>query len=398
MIRTPVYMDSHATTPVDERVLAAMLPYFTEKFGNPASRQHAYGWAAEEGVEGARAAIAKHLGAEPREVVFTAGASESNNLLLKGIAEALRPEGNHIVTAQTEHKSVLETCRRLEKQGFRITYLPVDHDGFLLVEDLAAAITKETILVSVMHANNEVGTLQPMENIGRLCAERGVIFHSDATQAVGKVPVRMKDLGIDALSCSAHKLYGPKGVGALVLRQGKRKVRILPQIEGGGQERGLRSGTLNVPGIVGFGAAVEIAVSSMPEESTRLAGLRDMMLAAFESEIGGVALNGPRASRLPQNLNVSFLGVEDTTLMMSMKDIAVSSGSACSSVDPQPSHVLKALRLPEQRVHSALRFGLSRSTTEDEVRYVIARVKETVAKLRAQSPARTTVQQPITTN
>jgi cysteine desulfurase len=398
MIRTPVYMDSHATTPVDPRVLEAMLPYFTEHFGNPASRQHPFGWAAEEAVETSRTRIAAAIGAEPREILFTAGASEANNLLLKGVAEALRPEGNHIVTVQTEHKSVLETCKRLEKQGFRVTYLGVDQEGFVRLDELAAAITKETILVSVMAANNEIGTLQPMDAIGRLCAERGVLFHSDATQAVGKVPLRMKADGIDALSCSAHKLYGPKGVGILCLRSAKRKVRITPQIDGGGQERGLRSGTLNVPGIVGFGKAVEIAAAGMAEESARLSGLRDMMLLAFESEVGDVALNGPRDRRLAQNLNVSFLGVEDTTLMMSMKDVAVSSGSACSSVDPAPSHVLKALRLPEGRVHSALRFGLGRTTTEEEARYVIGRVRETVARLRAQSPVRRQQQEPITTH
>jgi cysteine desulfurase len=398
MIRTPVYMDSHATTPVDPRVLEAMLPYFTEQFGNPASRQHPFGWAAEEAVESSRARIAAAIGAEPREIIFTAGASEANNLFLKGVAEALRPEGNHIVTVQTEHKSVLETCKRLEKQGFRVTYLGVDQEGFVRLDELAAALDKETILVSVMAANNEVGTLQDLDAIGRVCAERGVLFHSDATQAVGKVPLAMGAQGIDALSCSAHKLYGPKGVGILCLRGAKRRVRLTPQVDGGGQERGLRSGTLNVPGIVGFGHAVEIAAAGMAEESARLAGLRDMMLAAFESEVGEVALNGPRTRRLPQNLNVSFLGVEDTTLMMSLKDVAVSSGSACSSVDPAPSHVLKALRLGEARIHSALRFGLGRTTTEEEARYVIGRVRETVARLRAASPTRRQSHEPITTH
>lgn len=387
MIRTPVYMDSHATTPVDDRVLAAMLPYFTEKFGNPASRQHAFGWAAEAAVEAARAAVARAIGAEPREIVFTAGASEANNLLLKGIADSLRQEGDHIVTLQTEHKSVLESCRRLEKQGFRVTYLPVDADGRVRLEELESAIGAATILVSVMFANNEIGTIQEMEAIGRICLRTNVLFHSDATQAVGKIPVDMHAAGIDALSLSGHKLYGPKGVGAAVLRGSKRRARLVPQIEGGGQERGLRSGTLNVPGIVGLGAAAEIARTSMDEESARLSRQRDAMLAAFERDLADVVLNGPRTGRLPHNLNVSFLGVEDTTLMMSMKDIAVSTGSACSSVDPQPSHVLKALRIPDARVHSAIRFGLSRSTTDEEVAYVISKVTDTVKRLRAQSPA-----------
>ncbi len=396
MMRTPVYMDSHATTPVDERVLEAMLPYFREKFGNAASRQHAYGWEAEEAVERSRATVARALSAESRDVLFTAGASEANNLFLKGAAEALKGEGNHLITVQTEHKSVLETCKRLEKSGVRTTVLGVDAEGFIDLEELAAAITKETIIVSVMAANNEIGTLQPLAEIGRICAERGVLFHTDATQAVGKIPLSMSASQIDALSFSAHKLYGPKGVGLLCLRSKKRRLRLVAQIDGGGQERGLRSGTLNVPGIVGLGAAVEIAMASMPEESARLSRMRDGMLAAFEAQIGNVALNGPRDQRLPQNLNVSFLGVEDTTLMMSMKDIAVSSGSACSSVDPQPSHVLKALRVGEARVHSALRFGLGRTTTDEEVEYVIRRVQETVTRLRAANAGARSVQPQIT--
>ena len=307
MMRLPVYMDSHATTPVDPRVLERMLPYFSENFGNPASRQHQYGWVAETAAEGARTSVAKHIGAQSKDVIFTAGASESNNLFLKGAAEALRQQGNHIITLQTEHRSVLETCRSLEKRGFRVTYLPVDQEGFVRLDELRAAIVPETILVSVMFANNEIGTLQPMEAIGSLCAEKNVLFHSDATQAVGKVLVAMEKMQIDALSFSGHKLYAPKGVGVLALRASKRRPKIAPLIEGGGHERGMRSGTLNVPGIVGIGAALEFAAAAMGEESARLTEMRDRMLRSFETELGNVALNGPRSGRLPQNLNVSFL-------------------------------------------------------------------------------------------
>ncbi len=394
-MRIPVYMDSHATTPVDPKVLERMLPFFTQDFGNPASRQHQYGWVAETAVEGARASIAKQIGALAKDVVFTAGASEANNLYIKGIADGLRQQGNHIITLQTEHKSVLETCRTLEKRGCRVTYLGVDQDGFVRPEELRAAIAAETILVSIMYANNEIGTIQPMEAIGQICLEKNVLFHSDATQAVGKVPVNMALMQLDALSFSGHKFYAPKGIGALAFRSVKRKPKFAPLIEGGGQERGIRSGTLNVPGIVGLGAALEIAAGSMNEEAARLSGMRDRMLRSFESELGGVVLNGPRSARLPQNLNVSFLGVEDTTLMMSLKDIAVSTGSACSSVDPQPSHVLKALRIPEGRVHSALRFGLSRFTTDEEVDFVVKRVIEAVKQLRASSPAYRMLQETI---
>ena len=382
-----VYMDYHATTPVDPRVLNAMLPYFTENFGNPASRQHQYGWIAEEAVESARARIARMLNAEAREIIFTSGATESNNLALKGVAEAWKQKGNHIVTVQTEHTSVLDSCRKLEKHGFQITYLPVDQYGLIDLDSLRDSITPKTIIVSVMVANNEIGTIQEIEEISRLCNDRNVFFHTDATQAIGKLPIDVKKLKIDLLSMSGHKIYGPKGVGALFVRSADPRVKIVSQADGGGHERGLRSGTLNVPGIVGLGTALELAVQSMAEESARLSRLRDTLFGIFSAQLEDVVLNGHPTKRLPNNLNVSFLHVEDTALMMSMKDVAVSTGSACSTANPEPSHVLKALKLPPDRLHSAIRFGLGRFTTEEEVKYVGARVIETVKKLRDLSPS-----------
>ena len=386
-MKLPVYMDSHATTPVDSRVLEAMLPYFIEHFGNAASRQHKFGWIAEEAVESARTTVAKMIGAESREIIFTAGATESNNLTIKGVAEAFKQKGNHIITVQTEHKSVLDTCKKLEKRGFQITYLPVDEYGGVNIGELAKAITPKTILVSVMVANNEIGTIQPVAEIGKICRTKNVFFHTDATQAVGKIPVNVQSMNIDLMSFSGHKLYGPKGVGALYVRQTDPHVRLSSQMDGGGHERGMRSGTLNVPGIVGLAKAVELSVQSINAESVKLSNRRDSMLNAFRNELDDVILNGHPTQRLPNNLNVSFIGVEDNALMMSMKDIAVSTGSACSSADPEPSHVLKALHLPESRLHSALRFGLSRFTTDEEVQFVIDRVVENVKKLRAASPA-----------
>jgi cysteine desulfurase len=380
-------MDYHSTTPVDPRVVDAMLPFFTEKFGNAASRQHMFGWIAEEAVESSRARIAQQIGAEQKDIVFTSGATESNNLAIKGIAEVRRQKGNHIITVQTEHKSVLDTCKRLEKQGFEVTYLPVDSFGVVDVNRLRDSLRPTTLLVSVMFANNEIGTLQSIAEIGRVCREHGVIFHTDATQAVGKVPVNVSTMCIDAMSFSGHKIYGPKGVGALYVRQSSPKVKIAMQMDGGGHERGMRSGTLNVPGIVGVAKALELSVELMAEESKRLGGYRDRMFHEFVTRLDGVSLNGHPTDRLPNNLNVSFAYVEDNALLMSMKDVAVSTGSACSTADPEPSHVLKALRLPQERLHSSLRFGLGRFTTEEEVEYVITRVVECVRKLRELSPA-----------
>jgi len=386
VIRTPVYMDYHATTPVDSRVLEAMLPFFSEKFGNPSSRQHRFGWIAEEAVESCRENIARCIGSESKEIVFTSGATESSNLALKGTAEAYKQKGSHIVTVQTEHKSVLDTCRRLEKQGFEVTYLPVDEYGIVDLDRFRASLRPSTILVSIMIANNEIGSIQSVDEIGKLCREHAVFFHTDATQAVGKIPVDVQKMHIDLMSFNAHKIYGPKGIGALYVRRSNPKVKIAMQMDGGGHERGMRSGTLNVPGIVGLAKALELSVQSMSEETIRLRILRDRMFDAFTGQLDEVFLNGHPTNRLPNNLNVSFLYAEDNALMMSMKDIAVSTGSACSTADPEPSHVLKALRLPQERLHSAIRFGLGRFTTEEEVEYVIGRVVENVRKLRQLSP------------
>jgi cysteine desulfurase len=395
MSRPVVYMDYHATTPVDPRVLEAMIPYFTEKFGNPASRQHQFGWVAEAAVESARASIAKCIGAESREIVFTSGATESNNLAIKGIAEASKQKGNHIVTIQTEHKSVLDVCKKLEKQGYEVTYLPVDEYGSIDLDLLRESLKPTTILVSVMIANNEIGTIQPVREIGKICREQGIFFHTDATQAVGKIPVNVQEMFIDLMSFSGHKIYGPKGIGALYIRSKNPKVKIAMQMDGGGHERGMRSGTLNVPGIVGLAKALELCIQSMDQESKRLSSFRDKLFSAFSSQLDQVYLNGPSVNRLPNNLNVSFAHVEDNALMMSLKDVAVSTGSACSTADPEPSHVLKALHLPQERLHSAIRFGLGRFTTEAEVDYVIGRVVESVKKLRELSPAYQISNEPV---
>ena|SRR2546422_963293 len=386
-MKLPIYMDYQATTPVDPRVVESMLPFFTEKFGNPASRQHRFGWVTEEAVESARAIIARSIGAEPREIIFTSGATESNNLALKGASEALRQKGNHIVTVQTEHRSVLDPCRKLEKLGFLVTYLGVDEHGILDLDQLRAALTLKTALVSVMIANNEIGTLQDIRSIGTMCRENGILFHTDATQAAGKLPIDVQEMKIDLLSCSAHKIYGPKGVGALYVRSSNPRVKLAPQMDGGGHERGIRSGTLNVAGIVGFAKALELSIVSMNEESKRLTALRDKMLGSVSAQLDDVCLNGHPTRRLPNNLNISFVGIEDNALMMSMKDVAVSTGSACSTADPEPSHVLKALRLRPERLHSAIRFSLGRFTTEEEADYVVARVVESVNTLRKLMPA-----------
>jgi cysteine desulfurase len=385
-VTLPVYMDGQATTPMDPRVLEAMLPYFTSKFGNAASRNHCFGWEAEKAVEQAREQVAKLIGATAKEIVFTSGATESNNLALKGIAAKYRQQGDHILTQVTEHKAVLDTAKHLEREGFRGTYLPVKPDGRIDLDDLRRAIDERTILVSVMFANNEIGVLQPIEEIGRICRERGVLFHTDAVQAVGKVPVDVNAMQIDCLSLTAHKIYGPKGCGALYVRRRSPKVQIAAQIDGGGHERGMRSGTLNVPGIVGLGTACEIAGQEMAAEAEKVGRLRDRLMHQLISKLDCVHINGSMEHRLPGNLNASFLYVEGESLLMGIDDIAVSSGSACTSASLEPSYVLKALGLGDELAHSSIRFGLGRFNTEAEVDYVAARVIEVVGQLRELSP------------
>ena len=385
-VSLPIYMDNHATSPLDPRVLEAMLPYFTVKFGNAASRNHSFGWEAEQAVETAREQIAKLIGATAKEIIFTSGATESNNLAIKGIAEMYRERGNHIITQVTEHKAVLDTCKRLEKYGYRVTYLPVKADGLIDIDDLKRAMDDKTILVSIMAANNEIGVLQPIREIGKLCHEKGVIFHTDAVQAVGKVPVNVIADNIDVLSLSGHKIYGPKGVGALYVRRRNPRVQIAAQIDGGGHERGMRSGTLNVPGIVGLGKACEIAYQEMDSEAAYLRGLRDRLKAKLESELDYIHVNGSWEHRLPGNLNVSFVYVEGESLLMGINDVAVSSGSACTSATLEPSYVLKALGLGDDVAHSSIRFGLGRFNTQAEVDYVADKVIDIVKKLRQLSP------------
>src|SRR6266513_1185636 len=385
-VKLPIYMDNHATTPVDPRVLEEMLPYFTDRFGNAASRNHSFGWAAEEAVEIARERIAKLIGATTKEIVFTSGATESDNLAIKGVAEMYREKGNHVITAVTEHKAVLDTCKRLEKYGYRVTYLPVQKDGLVDLDDLKRAIDDKTILVTIMAANNEIGVLQPIAEIGKLCRERGVIFHSDATQAVGKVPVDVNKQNIDVMSISAHKMYGPKGVGALYVRRRNPRVQLTAIIDGGGHERGMRSGTLNVPGIVGLGKACLICMEDMPKESCHLAGMRNRLRDNIMGRLDEVYINGSMEHRLPGNLNISFAYVEGESLLMGINDVAVSSGSACTSATLEPSYVLKALGVGDDLAHTSIRFGLGRFNTEEEVDYVAARVVETVRKLRELSP------------
>ena len=385
-VKLPIYMDNHATTPMDPRVLEEMLPYFMEKFGNAASRNHSFGWAAEEGVETARERIAKLVGATTKEIIFTSGATESDNLAIKGVAEMYREKGNHIITAVTEHKAVLDTCKRLEKYGYRVTYLPVQKDGLIDLDDLKRAMDDKTILVTIMYANNEIGVLQPVVEIGKLCHEKGVIFHTDATQAIGKVPVDVIKQNIDLMSISAHKMYGPKGVGALYVRRKNPRVQISAIIDGGGHERGMRSGTLNVPGIVGLGKACAIAQEELPQESCRLAGLRNRLRDRIAGKLDEAYINGSMDHRLPGNLNISFAYVEGESLLMGINDIAVSSGSACTSATLEPSYVLKALGTGDDLAHSSIRFGIGRFNTEAEVDYVADRVIETVERLRELSP------------
>jgi len=385
-VKLPIYMDNHATTPVDPRVLEEMLPYFTDRFGNAASRNHSFGWAGEEAVETARERIAKLIGATTKEIIFTSGATESDNLAIKGVAEMYREKGNHIITAVTEHKAVLDTCKRLEKYGYRVTYLPVQKDGLVDLDDLKRAIDNKTILVTIMAANNEIGVVQPIAEIGKLCHEKGVIFHSDATQAVGKIPIEVIKQNLDLLSISAHKMYGPKGVGALYVRRKSPRVQISPIIDGGGHERGMRSGTLNVPGIAGLGKACALCYEEMPQESVRMSGMRDRLRDRIMSNLDEVYINGSMEHRLPQNLNISFAYVEGESLLMGINDVAVSSGSACTSATLEPSYVLKALGTGDDLAHSSIRFGLGRFNTEAEVDYVADRVVETVQRLRELSP------------
>lgn len=385
-VSLPIYMDNHATSPMDPRVLEAMIPYFSGKFGNAASRNHSFGWEAEQAVEQAREQIARLIGATAKEIIFTSGATESNNLAIKGIAEMYRERGNHIITQVTEHKAVLDTCKRLEKYGYRVTYLPVKADGLIDLDDLRRAIDDKTILVTIMSANNEIGVVQPVAEIGKICHEKGVIFHTDAVQAVGKIPVDVQAMQIDVLSLTAHKIYGPKGVGALYVRRRNPRVQIAAQIDGGGHERGMRSGTLNVAGIVGLGKACEIAMQEMATESERLRTMRDHLRARMEAELDYVEVNGSWEHRLPGNLNMSFIYVEGESLLMGINDVAVSSGSACTSATLEPSYVLKALGLGDDVAHSSIRFGLGRFNTMAECDYVADKVIGIVKKLRELSP------------
>ena len=386
MLKFPIYMDSHATTPVDPRVLEAMLPFFTERFGNAASRNHAFGWQAEEAVETGRKQVADLIGASAKEIVFTSGATESDNLAIKGVAHMYRNQGDHIVTVQTEHKAVIDTCKRLEKEGFRVTYLPVRKDGLVDLDELRDALGEKTILISVMMANNEIGVIQPVAEIGRIARERRILFHTDAVQAAGKVPLDVNAIHADLVSLSAHKMYGPKGVGALYVRRKDPRVLLVPVIDGGGHERGMRSGTLNVTGIVGFGKAAQIAAREMTAESATLGALRGRLLDGLRSELDEIHVNGSLEHRLPNNLNVSFAYVEGESLLMGINDIAVSSGSACTSASLEPSYVLKALGTGDELAHSSIRFGLGRFNTAEEVDYVIDKVSSVVKRLREMSP------------
>ena len=385
MIQLPIYLDNNATTPMDPRVLEAMLPYFNEKFGNAASRNHPFGWAAEEGVDYAREQISKLINCSEKEIIFTSGATESNNLAIKGVFEMYAAKGNHIITATTEHKAVLDTCAHLEKLGASITYLEVKADGLIDLNELSNAITDKTILVSIMYGNNEIGVIQPMKEIAAITRSKGVLLHTDATQTVGKIPVDVEADGIDLLSFTAHKMYGPKGVGALYVRRKNPRVKVTAQMDGGGHERGMRSGTLNVPGIVGFGKACEIAMQDMEKDTIRLSAMRDRLEKSL-IELEEAYITGNTEHRLPHVTNISFKYVEGEGLMMAMKDLAVSSGSACTSASLEPSYVLKSLGLNDDLAHSSIRFGLGRFTTDEEIDYAIECTKKAVTKLRDMSP------------
>ena len=381
----PIYLDYQATTPMDPRVLEAMMPYFTHQFGNPHSRSHSYGWEAEEGVEKARGQVAKLIGADEKEVIFTSGATESNNLAIRGVAEFYKDRKNHIVTTVTEHKCVLDTCRHLEQQGFEVTYLSVQKNGLIDLEALRAAITDKTVVVSIMAVNNEIGVIQPLAEIGAICREKKVFFHTDAAQAAGKIPLDVEAMNIDLLSISGHKIYGPKGIGALYVRR-KPRVRLVPLIVGGGQERGFRSGTLPTPLCVGLGAAAEIAMREMDSEAERLTKLQQRMLTGLQERLAEIYVNGDLDHRIPGNLNISFAYVEGESLMMGIKNLAVSSGSACTSASLEPSYVLRALGVDEELAHTSLRIGLGRFTTEHEVDTAVEELVRHVNKLREMSP------------
>ncbi len=398
MVKLPIYMDNQATTPVDPRVLEAMLPYFQERFGNAASRNHVFGWTAEEGVEVAREQIARIIGASAKEMVITSGATESNNLAIKGVADFYQSKGDHIITAVTEHKAVLDTCKALERRGVRVTYLPVSKDGLVDPDDVRKAITDRTVLVTIMIANNEIGTINPVAEIGKIARERGVLFHCDAVQAVAKIPVDVEAMSIDLLSLSAHKIYGPKGVGALYVRRKNPRVRLTPIVDGGGHERGMRSGTLNVPGIVGMGKACAIGLEEMGSESRRVFALREKLRNRLCGELDAVYVNGSLEHRLPGSLNVSFAYVEGESMLMGLKDVAVSSGSACTSASLEPSYVLRALGVGEDLAHTSIRFGIGRFNTEEEVDFVADHVIDNVKRLRAMSPLYEMVQEGIDLN
>lgn len=386
MLKLPVYLDNNATTPCDPRVVEAMIPYFTESFGNAASRNHPFGWAAEEAVDYAREQVAKLVGADPKEIIFTSGATEADNLAIKGVYEMYASKGNHIITATTEHKAVLDTCKHAEKMGGEVTYLEVKPDGLIDLSELEAAIRPTTILIAIMYGNNEIGVIQPIREISAIAKRHGVLFFTDAVQAVGKIPVDVQKDGIDLMAFTAHKMYGPKGIGALYVRRKNPRVKVTAQVDGGGHERGMRSGTLNVPGIVGFGKAAELARLEMDQDAKRLSKLRDKL----ESELLKIEetyVNGNREHRLPHVTNISFKHVEGEGLLMGFnKNIALSSGSACTSASLEPSYVLKALGLGDDLAHSSLRFGLGRFTTEDQIDYTIEQVSKTVLKLREMSP------------
>jgi cysteine desulfurase len=385
MLKLPVYLDSNATTPMDPRVLETMIPFFTENFGNAASRNHAYGWKAEEAVDYAREQIASLIGCSDKEIIFTSGATESNNLAIKGVAEMYSSKGNHIITVTTEHKAVLDTCKHLEKNGIEVTYLSVGTDGLISLEDLEKAFTPRTILVSIMVANNETGVVQPIKEIAAMTHRHGALFHTDATQAVGKIPVLVDEMGIDLMSFTAHKMYGPKGIGALYVRRKNPRVKVTAQMDGGGHERGMRSGTLNVPGIVGFGKACEICKNEMESEAQRLSVLRDHLQTEL-LKLEESYINGSVEHRLPHVTTMSFKYVEGEGLIMGVKDLAVSSGSACTSASLEPSYVLKNLGLSDDLAHSSLRFGLSRFTTAEDIEFAIQCVKKAVNQLREMSP------------
>ena len=385
-MKLPIYMDYHATTPVDPRVLETMLPYFTQDFGNSASRNHAFGWVAEKAVENARKQVADLLGANPKEIVFTSGATESSNLAIKGVTEMYREKGNHVITCVIEHEAVIDTCKKLEKQGARVTYLPVQKDGRIDLDDLRAAITDKTILITVMTANNEIGVLQPVAEVGAIAKEKGILFHTDAVQAIGKVPFDVNQVKADLVSISAHKMYGPKGVGALYVRRRNPRVLLAEQISGGGHERRMRSGTLNVPGIVGLGKAAAICMDEMAADAARLIALRERLNEKFHQNLDEIYINGSMEHRLPHNLNISFAYVEGESLLMGINDVAVSSGSACTSASLEPSHVLKALGAGDDLARSSIRFGLGRWTTEEEVDYVVDKLTNVVRRLREMSP------------